>query len=224
MGGGMTVPSAFASCFLSVDLTAAKYSGGAGGTFTNDISGGPSLTVVSATPTFSSMGARTGMNFANAAGESILGEMRGVREWTVVAIISTAATAVMSCIGSANPGAFGWELGTGATRRPYAWTPGLSSGITDTTFASDTAVVVAASWSPKNRKATCQWNLNSAKSATSGVTTATPSMDYWDFGIGRNRNSYWTGRIAHVSMYARSLHDDDNTRLQALITNLMTTL
>lgn len=224
MGGGMTVPSAFASCFLSVDLTAAKYSGGAGGTFTNDIAGGPSLTVVSATPTFSSMGARTGMNFANAAGESILGEMRGVREWTVVAIISTTSASAMSCVGSANTGAFGWELGTGGARTPYAWTPGLSSGVTASAFASDTAVVVATSFSPKIRKCSVQWNLNTIKTATSGSATAIPAMDYWDFGIGRNRNTYWTGRIAHVSMYARSLHDDDNTRLQALITNLMTTL
>jgi len=220
----MTVPSDFASCFLSAELTAAKYSGGAGGTFTNDIAGGPTLTVVSATPTFSAMGARTGMNFANSAGESILGEMRGLREWTVVAIISTASTSVMSCIGSANPSAYGWELGTVSSRTPYGWTPGLSSGGTTTAFASDTPVVVVTSFSPRHRKATCQWNLNAAKVGSSGLSTPIPSMDYWDFGIGRNRNAYWTGRIGHVSMFARSLHDDDNTRLQSLITDLMATL
>lgn len=220
----MTVPSDFSSCFVSVDLTAAKYSGGAGGTFTNDIAGGPALTVVSATPTFSAMGARTGMNFANSAGESILGEMRGVREWTVVAILSTASASIMSCVGSANPGAYGWELGMGAARKPYAWTPGLSSGVTGTAFASDTPVVVACSWSPKNRKATVQWNLNTPVVNTAAGTSAIPAMDYWDFGIGRNRNAYWTGRIAHCAMFGRSLHDDDNTRLQSLITDLMATV
>ncbi len=220
----MTVPSDFASCFLSADLAAAKYAGGAGGAFTNDIAGGPSMTVVSATPTFTTKGARSGMNFANAAGESILGEMRAVREWTVVTIMSTTSAAIMSCIGSANPSAYGWELGLGATRKPYGWTPGLSSAVTDTAFAADTPVVVATSFSPKHRKATVQWNLNSPKVGSSVSATPIPSMDYWDFGIGRNRNAYFTGWISHVCMFARSLHDDDNARLQSLIADLMSTL
>jgi hypothetical protein len=221
----MTVPSDFGSCFVSAELTNAKYSGGAGGTFTNDISGGPALTVVSATPTFATKGARSGMVFANSATESILGQMYAQREFSVVAVLTTtSASAGLSAIGSANPTSFGWEMGLGATRKPYAWTPSLSSGVTGTAFGSDTPVVVACSWSPKNRKATCQWNLNTAVSATSGVSNAVPAMDYWDFGIGRNKNAYWTGWISHCSIYAQSLHDDKPTELTALITSLMATL
>jgi hypothetical protein len=220
----MTLPSDFGSCFVYADLKASKYSGGAGGTFVNDISGGPALTVVSATPTFSTKGARSGMDFSNSAGQSILGQMYGLREWTVVAILSTTSAAVLSAIGSANPSAFGWEMGTGATRKPYAWTPSLSSGVTGTAFGSDTPVVVACSWSPKNRKSTVQWNLNTPVSGTAAVGAAFPAMDYWDFGIGRNRNSYWTGWISQASIYAESLADNKPAELTALITTLMATL
>ncbi|MEM1398031.1 MAG: hypothetical protein AAGH38_11375, partial [Pseudomonadota bacterium] len=56
-------PQDFDSFVMGVDLTAANYSGGAGGTFTDLVQGAGTWTVESSTPTFETRNGIEGMDF-----------------------------------------------------------------------------------------------------------------------------------------------------------------
>jgi hypothetical protein len=191
------------------------------GAFANEVTGGPVGAIQGATPSFSTIGSREGMNFSNAANQSILDEMWAQRELTVIAIGTTTASSIMSGIGTANPSAFGWELGTQSTgRKIYGWTPSLSSGGTADTITSGVPAVLSMGLSPEARRMYAQLNTGAGVSGLSGSSLAIPSVDYWNLGIGRNRNSYWTGWFSEVYFFSRCLQARDPSGFSALMTDL----
>lgn len=191
------------------------------GCFDNEVVGGPLGAIQGATPSFSTIGSREGVNFTTAANQSIIGELWAQREFTLIAIGTTAASTIQSGIGSANPSAFGWELGTQQTTRTiYGWTPGINSGGTTNVIASGTPAVMSIGLSAESHRIYAQLNTTTGVSNLSGSTNAVPGIDYWNLGIGRNRNSYWNGWFAEVYLISRCLQARDPSGFASLMTTL----
>lgn len=215
----MTVPSDFPSYWAGFELTAANYSGGAGGTFTN-LAGGQDWAVNGATPSFTTNGAREGMTFAASSTESILGEMRAMREGTIVAVFSTTNAGTSHVVGGTNAAANTWSMSINA-QRVQAFHINASSGYTAGTFTSGSPLVAACSWSPEDGK--CYVNRNGGAVVSSAGGAIVP-INYWNAGIGVHRTTYFTGWISAVYFFSRALHYRDNTGLQSLVTDLAATL
>jgi hypothetical protein len=219
MGGGMTVPSDFDSYWAGFELTAANYSGGAGGTFAN-LAGGQDWTVNGATPSFSTNGNRSGMDFSADASQSILGELRACRGLTAVIVFSTTITTSQPLLGGT------WTAGNTcradvSAYRPQAFYPSASSGFTTETTSSGTPTVAAYSWSPRNN--TCYANLQGS-AGVSVTGSVLPTMNWAEIAIGRSRTTYYNGWISGVYLFSRPLHFVDNTNLQLLLDDLAATL
>jgi hypothetical protein len=191
------------------------------GAFANEVTGGPVGAIQGATPSFSTIGSREGMNFSNAANQSILDEMWAQRELTVIAIGTTTASSIMSGIGTANPSTYGWELGTASTARAiYGWSPTLSSTATANTITSGVPAVMSMGLTSQTRRMYAQLNTGTQVSGVIAGTDSRPFVDYWDLGIGRNRNSYWTGWFSEVYFFSRCLQARDPSGFSALMTDL----
>jgi hypothetical protein len=191
------------------------------GCFDNEVAGGPLGAIQGATPSFSTIGSREGVNFTNAANQSIIGELWAQREFTLIAIGTTTASTLQSGIGTANPSAYGWEMGTQSTGRAiWGWTPTLNSGGTTNVIASGTPAVLSIGLSPDAHRMYAQINTVAGVTNLSGSAFAIPAVDYWNFGIGRNRNGYWTGWFAEVYLFSRCLQARDPSGFASLMTTL----
>lgn len=210
---------------VSVSQTIPSATVNAWGCFVNEVAGGPLGAIQGATPSFVTVSGRDGMTFSNAANQSIIGELWAQRELTVVAIGRTTSSAIMSGIGTANPSTFGWELGTASTARAiYGWSPALSSGATANTMASGAWAVMAMALTPESRRIYAQLNTGTLVSGLASGTDAKPFIDYWDLGIGRNRNSYWTGTFSEAYIFSQALPFRDPSGFSALMTTLTASL
>lgn len=216
----MTVPADFDSYWAGFELTAANYSGGAGGTFANLVSGGQDWTVNGATPSFSTNGARSGMDFSADASQSIIGEQRACRGLTAVVIFSTAVGTNQYLLGGTWTGGNTWGANV-SSYKVQAFYPSASSGLTTEVTTSGTPTVAAFSWSPENK--TCYANLQGG--AVASVTgSVLPTMNWAELAIGCHRTTYFNGWISAVYLFSRPLHFVDNTNLQLLLADLDATL
>jgi hypothetical protein len=220
----MTAPTDFDSFAFGFNLTAANYSGGAGGTFANLVSGGEDWTVNGATPSFSTKSGSgwsiDGMDFANSATESILGQHRALYESTLL-IICQHSTNTFPYGGTYAAGnSFGMGIYSNMVQ---AFNPILSSGYAS--FTGGQPNVLTVSWSPFNGTTYAQANNGTPVSATAAAGSFENARTNWaDVAIGRYRTTYFSGWIARVLVFNRALHYRDNANLQSLIATEMASI
>lgn len=211
----MPVPSDFDSYCTGFDLTAANYSGGAGGTFANLVAGRPDWTVQGATPTFETRGALSGMLFSGLAAETIAGRMPALREATIILIGKPATSSAKYPIagGYTISNSFSMQHASNTVAAlTQVGSSGLSAGVAGGPH------VYSISFSPENGTLYAQINSNTIKSTVVSPTTYA-AIDYPEAFIGRRTTNYYHGWIARVLIFARALHYRDNAALQALITS-----
>lgn len=212
----MTLPTDIESFAFGFDLNSASYSGGAGGTFTNLVSGQQNWTVNGATPSFSTKAGLEGMDFTNDATQTIRGKMVVLREATVLAIFQPNDAGTAYVFGGSNAAANTFGMTTNA-RRLQSFHPFGGSGLT-AAFTSSIPVVGACSWCPANGEtAATVYDGTLRKATTIDTSLRDPAIDYFNAMIGGMRTTYGNQWIARVLVFARSLHFRDEDSLDALI-------
>lgn len=212
----MTLPTDIDSFAFGFDLTAAAYSGGAGGTFANLKAGGEDWKVESATPSFSTEAGLEGMDFTALLAETIAGQHRALYECTVVAIQRPDINTVYQY------GSRIIDFGTYHTSSYNQKT--FISGYGSTAIGASKAVpyVSAATWSPQNGTTYAQVNDGTVVATTAAAGDFNlVGTEYPDASIGRHNTVYYDGWIARVLVFDRALHFRDNTNLQLLIATEM---
>ena len=217
----MTVPTDFSSFAYGFDLTAANYSGGAGGTFTNLKAGGQAWTVQGATPSFTTKSgtgwSMEGMNFSALANEIVAGQQRALWECTVLAICQPGAATTMYPFGTT------YTAGNGSALHINAWRLQAYNALGTSAFTSAYATttvphVFTASFCPANGTTYAQIDSGTVATATAAAGSFENARWYYpDAGIGQHRTTYFTGWISRVLVFSRALHYRDNTNLQSLI-------
>lgn len=210
------LPTEFTHFASGCDLTAANYSGGAGGTFTNLKAGGDVWTVQGATPTFSTEEGMEGMDFNGLANESVFSDMMALFEGTVLVITRADSGASLYPVGSADGLANNWAIFMNGARAQ------THSGLTGSGWQALTNTqpnVICGSWSPFNETLYIQVNDNAPVSTV--VAHDTSTIDYPVAAIGRHRTTYFSGWTSRVLFFNRALHYRDNDNLQLLIATEM---
>lgn len=206
------LPTDFGSFALGFDLTAANYSGGAGGTFTNLKPGGEAWTVDGATPTFSTESTMEGMDFNGNSNESVLGQMRALYEATVLVITRPDSGASLYPFGHNDATANGYAIFLNGSRaRTFS---GLNSSDW-ATHPSGQPNVIVGSWSPFNETMYVQVNDNAVVSTS--VPYQQAALEGPNGAIGRMRTTHYSGWTSRVLVFNRALHYRDNANLQLLI-------
>ncbi len=215
------IPQDFDSFVYGFDLTAANYSGGAGGSFSPINSSAQSWAVNSATPVFSTQSGLEGMDFNGLASEAIKGPYSALWEATVVAICKPSSAASHYVYGGDNVNSNTYACLMNAYRAS-AFTPSASSGFTASSSLTSSPHVFAFSFSPENGKTYAQIDNGSvaSNSPASGVYD-NAALKWPTAAIGQHRNSYFTGWIGRVLVFNRALHYRDNANLQLLIADEM---
>lgn len=213
-------PTEFDSFVGGFDLTAANYSGGAGGTFSNLISGYDAWTVDSATPSFSTEESLSGMDFTGSSTESIRGPMPALYEGTVIAVAKPTGTGIMYSVGGSSTSHTTWGQFFNSGDDVEAYNTSQRSGAAD--FTNDTVNVFTTCWSPFAGQNMAQVNLGTPAIGTNADGTKT-AIDYAEAFIGQGRFSttqyYFDGWIARVLFFSRSLYHRESTNLTSLITS-----
>lgn len=217
----MTVPTDIDSFCGGVDLTAANYSGGAGGTFADLVAGRPAWTVVSATPSFSTKSGSgwsiEGVDFSGVAGESVICRGPFLWEGTVVLIGQVVGTRWM--MGGTYIAGNSWGL-QHASGNVQFYNALNSSGYTSSGFNVSAPNVLSISNCPETGKTYAQANDGAVVSSTN-ATKASSRITWHEVAIGRHRTTYLTGWVARALFFSRALHERDNTALQSLIATEM---
>lgn len=221
----MTAPTDFDCFAFGFDLTNANYSGGAGGTFANLVSGGEDWTVNGATPSFSTKSGSgwslDGMDFANSATETILGEHRALWECTVLAICQPSTNTYV--YGGALAASNTWGMGVNANRVQAYNSVGGSSGYASYTGGQPNVLTIG--FCPANGTSYAQVNDGTPTSNTQASGSFQNARVYWsNVGIGVHRTTYFSGWIARVLVFSRALHYRDNDNLQSLIATEMASI
>lgn len=215
-------PQELDSFAFGFNLDSASYSGGAGGTFANIVSGGEAWEVQGATPTFSTQAGMEGMVFSNLAAESIFGEHRSMWECTII------ATCYATTASSTYP--YGGDYSAGNSyammmnaHKVQAYVPNASSGYPAAAASPNNVPhVMAVSFSPANGTTYAQIDLTTATQSSKASGSFTDVHVNWPTGaIGRHRTTYFTGWIGRVLVFDRSLHYRDNDNLQLLVESEM---
>lgn len=214
-----TLPSDISSFVGGFNLTSANYSGGAGGTYTNLVSGNEAWTVQGATPSFDTRSGLEGMLFTAASNQMVAGDMPALYEATIILIAEPAATSTMYGLGGTYAAGNSWAVMFNGNRC-QAFIPSGSSGYAN--YTSGQPNVFACSWSPFNETTYVQVNNGSVVSATTNFSTS--AINWPDAAIGQHRTTYFNGWIARALIFSRALHFRDNATLQALITTEMASI
>jgi hypothetical protein len=218
MGGGMN-PSDFDSYCGGVNLTAANYSGGAGGSFTDEVNGAGFWTLNSGTPTFSTESGLEGKDFGGVVGDVVVGKCPCLWEGTMLVIGRVAGTVFY--VGGTYASGNSWGVQHNASRIQF-FNAGLnSSGFTSPSdFNASAPNVLTSSWCPETGTTYAQANDGTPVSSTN-ATLANSRSNWPTVGIGQHRTTYFTGWIARVLFFSRALHERDNANLQLLIADQM---
>jgi hypothetical protein len=212
-------PSSFPSFCGGVDLTSANYSGGAGGTFTDQVNGAGYWTVNSATPSFSTEGGIEGMDFTGVAGEIPVGKCPFLWEGTILAIARVAGSKFY--VGGTYTAGNSWGMQHNASRVQF-FNASNSSGYTSSgDFNASAPNVVCVSNCPESGTTYAQVNDATPVSSTDAATKINSRINWPTVGIGQHRTTYFTGWIARVLFFSRALHERDNDNLQLLIADQM---
>lgn len=214
----MALPTDFDSFRMGVNLTAANYSGGAGGTFTDLVQGAGFWTVDGATPSFETRAGLEGMLFTGSTTESVLADMLCLHECTILAIGECATSSQIALYGGSLASANTWYGGTNANRLFTFASPNSVNTVADAAAATAPTVFVS-SWSPKEATLYAQINDGAVASAVSdGVYTR---IGWPEIAIGRHRISAFSGWIARVLVFDRALHARDPSGLASLVATEM---
>lgn len=215
-----TNPSDFSSYSAGVLLNSANYSGGAGGTFTDLVTGNEDWTVVSATPTFNTVGGLEGMTFANSATESVLREIYEFRQITFVALGYAGNTASQLLIGGTNAASNTFGMFFNGNRL-QAYLNTVSSGWTASTVTAGNPYTYAVSWNPQTGGmfATAYIGSTVKANATASPKRLACANDF-QMAVGRHRTTYLTGWVEEVHIFSRCLHEDDETGLDDMLATL----
>lgn len=215
----MTLPTDFGSFCAGFDLTAARYSGGAGGAFGNLVPGEPAWTTVG-TPTFETKSGAgwslEGVACTGLADQRIIGPLRAFRELTIVAITQPSATGTQWTIGGTNSASNTFGMSHNANR-VQANAVATGSGYT-AAFTTGRPVVCAVSWDPLTGKMAATAYDGTMRKVSLIATSKRDAIVSWhELSIGGHRTTYLTGWVARALIFARSLHVRDEANLDALI-------
>lgn len=201
-----------------IDLTAANYSGGAGGTFTDLVSAEQDWQVVSATPTFTTKYGVEGMTFSALAAESVLAQNPSPGDITVVALVSPAAGTLMYPWGGNSGGSnshgirtYSGTAGAFIANADSGWTSGHP------TIVRPQPIVMAGTFSTRNQTTYATVYDGSGFYDSSAVGTAVPQQQYFENAIGRYRTTYFNGWIGSVYGFHAPLHLTDRSGLEAIM-------
>lgn len=216
----MTVASDFASYWAGFELTAANYSGGAGGTFTN-LAGGPDWEVQGGTPTFSTIGAREGMNFTGNANQSIFGDMFAARNLTMVVAWSQSVATPGMLIGGTSPSGNTFGANVNGSRIQVFYPP-ASTGFLSGAVSLNTPLCAAFTISGKHEK--CAVKV-AGTALVEGSATSNLAPNWPQIGIGRHRTTYLNNaNISAVYLFGDPLIYSAPTELESFLTDLAATL
>jgi hypothetical protein len=216
-------PEDFNSYCGSVDLVAANYSGGAGGTFSDNVNGPGYWTVNGATPSFSTRSGTgwslEGMDFSGNPTEIVLGKCPMLWEGSIV-IIGEVVGSVFYLGGNYTAGN-SWGIQHNSGRAQF-FNALNSSGFTDPlSFNSGEPNVIASSWCPESGTTYAQVNDGTVTSSVNAIEKEFSRSVWPQVGIGQHRTTYLTGWVARVLFFSRALHERDNSNFQLLIQEQM---
>lgn len=221
----MTAPTDFDSFAFGFDLKNSAYSGGAGGTFDNLVTGGEDWAVNGGTPSFSTKSGSgwslEGMDFAAAANGVVKGEHRALYESTIIVIGEATVGGIVYPYGGtyASGNSFAAAINGKVTVKAYNAT---GSSPYTAVATQDIPHVFCVSFSPQNGTTYAQIDDGTVVSLAQSAGSFENARTNWmDAMIGGHRTSYFTGWIARVLVFSRALHYRDNTNLQSLITTEM---
>ena len=210
----MPVASDFDSFVGGFDLTAAAYSGGAGGTFTNLLAGADPWTVAGATPVFETRQGLEGMLFTNVASESVIGRMPMLHEGTIIVLADPNDGTELGMFGGTYGSGNSWAMRLNS-QKLNTFGPPATAAVSGSNRIAGQINLMASSWHPASGTLYAQFN-----DGATGTTTNTKKdarLTWPEGAIGRHRTTYFNGWITRVLMFDRALHARDNAGLQALI-------
>lgn len=210
----MPVASDFDSFIGGWDLTAAAYSGGAGGSFANLVPGGEAWTVESATPVFETRQGLEGMVFTNQASESVIGRMPMLHEGTIIVVTEPNDGTEMGILGGTYTSGNSWAMRL-SSGKLQTFGPPASAAFSVTSRNNDAINLLTSSWHPSSGTLSAQ--LNDGAVGESLSTKKDARITWHEGAIGRHRTTYYQGWVTRVLMFDRALHNRDNAGLQALI-------
>jgi len=208
-------PDQFDSFRMGVDLTAAQYSGGAGGTFADLVQGAGFWSVDGATPAFETRAGLEGMLFTSSAAQSVLAPMLCLHEATILAIGQGATGTQAALYGGTYPTGNSWYGSLNGNRLLTASPPASAAMTSANGAASSAPTVFVSSWSPKDAGLYAQINDGAIASTMSDGKFA--RIGWAQMAIGRHRASAFSGWIARVLVFDRALHARDPSGLAALV-------
>lgn len=211
-----TNPTDFDSYAWGVELTSAAYSGGAGGTFTDLVSGAEDWTVQGATPTFETRATQEGVKFSASATERIVADNYAVGEMTFVAIVQPDAGSNMYGFGDAYQSANGVGVNF-ISSTTQVFTPIGNSGYVAASIAAP--FVIAGSVSPENKTIYMTAYDGTLRKASNALTPQ-PAFEASSISIGAMRTFNFNGWISEIHGFHRALQLRDETALDDMITTL----
>lgn len=223
----MTAPSDFSSYWSGVELTSANYSGGAGGTFADLVTGNQDWTVQGATPSFSTpVGSLEGMNFSNDATQSVFRELWALRDLTIVIgwSQSSVSSVARPYVGGTSSASNTFNAGS-FDSRIRSFLPVGDSGVSASgTIVINTPHVAAFTFSGTDEKAAVKMQGGSITQTAS--PTARAGLPNWpQLAIGRHRATYLADtNIRFVHLFAEPLLFSDPDAVDSLLDALALTL